>query len=137
MPDKLGPETTGPGKRMPGGQTSGTTRSQPVEPVVPASSRGFLKIGANDARGMPGSQRAALVRRGNELFNTGNFETAKRIFMTVRYSDGLIRLGNHYMKQGEVLEAFRMFWIAGDTRRVSEISEQMAMVIRKWLSEES
>ncbi|TVR68030.1 MAG: hypothetical protein EA427_11605 [Spirochaetaceae bacterium] len=111
-------------------------RAEQAERVVPASSRGFLKVSADDGKGMPGSQRAALVRRGNELFNAGNYDTAKRIFLTVRYSDGLIRLGNHYMGKGDVLEAFRMFWIAGDSRRVAEMTEQMAMVVRKWLREE-
>lgn len=119
---------------MPDKDPQGKTRG--AEQVVPASSRGFLKVGAEDGKGMPGSQRAALVRRGNELFNAGNYDTAKRIFLTVRYSDGLIRLGNHHMGKGEVLEAFRMFWIAGDTRRVAEMTEQMAMVVRKWLREE-
>ncbi len=104
--------------------------------VVPSSSRGFLKVGTDESRKIPGSQRAALIRRGNELFNNGEFAPAKRIFMTVRYSDGLIRLGNHYLKSGDKLEAFRMYWIAGDKRRVDEMAEQMAMVIRKWLREE-
>lgn len=85
---------------------------------------------------MPGSQRAALIRKGNELFNAGQYATAQRIFITVRYSDGLIRVGEQLMKQGDPLEAFRMFWIAGDSRRVAEMSEQMAMVIRKWLRDD-
>lgn len=56
--------------------------------------------------------------------------------MTVGYSDGLIRLGNRFSEEGNPLEAFRMFWLAGDTRRVSELSENMAKVIRKWLQED-
>lgn len=104
--------------------------------VVPNSSRGFLKVSAEEAATMPGSQRAALIRKGNEFFNAGQYATAQRIFITVRYSDGLIRVGEQLMKQGDPLEAFRMFWIAGDSRRVAEMSEQMAMVIRKWLRDD-
>lgn len=104
--------------------------------AIASSSRGFLKVGVDVGAGIPRSQRAALVRRGNELFNAGNYETAKRIFMTVRYSDGLIRLGNHLMQEGDPLEAFRMFWLAGDSRRIAEMTEQMAMVVRKWLRDD-
>lgn len=113
--------------------SSGVDRS---DGVIPSSSQGFLKVGAEDGRRMDGSQRSALIRRGNELFNNGDYATAKRIFITVRYSDGLIRVGNQCMKQGDTLEAFRLFWIAGDTRRVAEMTEQMAMVVRKWLHDD-
>ena len=103
---------------------------------VPQSSAAFLKVGADTSRQMPGSQRAALIRRGNELFNAGDIATATRIFVTVRYSDGLIRVGNTLFNKGETLEAFRMFWLAGDRRRIEELSEKMAMVIRKWLRDD-
>ena len=55
--------------------------------------------------------------------------------MTTRYADGLIRLGQHYWKIGEGLEAFRMFYLAGDKARVAELSERMALVIRRWIEE--
>lgn len=103
---------------------------------VGTSSEGFLKVGLQPGTAISREQRAALIRRGNELFNRNEIATAKRIFVTVRYSDGLIRLGNHLMEQGDPLEAFRMFWIAGDKRRVEEMTEKMAMVIRKWLRDD-
>jgi hypothetical protein len=103
---------------------------------VGTSSEGFLKVTAKEAGQLSSQDRAALIRRGNELYNKNDLATAKRIFMTVRYADGLIRLGNHYMKEGDPLEAFRMFWVAGDRRRIEEMSEQMAWVIRKWLRED-
>lgn len=104
---------------------------------VGTSSEGFLKVTARDASQIDRAQRAALIRRGNELFNAGSYEVAKRVFMTTRYSDGLIRLGNLYMKRGEPLEAFRMFYIAGDRGRIDEMAEQMAGVVRKWLREDT
>ncbi len=100
---------------------------------VKVSSAGFLKTGPGDPDTMDRSQRAALIRKGNELFNDGQYATAQRIFLTVRYSDGLIRLGNHHMKHGRPLDAFRLFWIAGDRRRVEEMTEKMAMIVRRWL----
>ena len=103
---------------------------------VGRSSDGFLKVRAEDGTSLSSQDRAALIRKGNELFNTRQLPAAKRIFMTVRYADGLIRLGNHYMNEGNPLEALRMFWLAGDRRRIEELSEQMAGVIRKWLRED-
>ena len=52
-------------------------------------------------------QRAALIRKGNELFNKGEFGLAQRIFITTKYSDGLIRIGDHFAKGGKPLEALR------------------------------
>ena len=103
---------------------------------VGSSSEGFLKVRADDGASLSSQDRAALIRKGNELFNKSQLPAAKRIFMTVRYADGLIRLGNHYMNEGNPLEALRMFWLAGDRRRIEELSEQMAGVIRKWLRED-
>jgi hypothetical protein len=103
---------------------------------VGVSSAGFLKVGSTDPDRIDRSQRAALIRKGNELFNNGQYETAQRIFLTVRYSDGLIRLGNYHMKHGRSLDAFRLFWIAGDRRRIAEMAEQMAGVVRRWLEED-
>ena len=103
---------------------------------VGSSSDGFLKVRATDGTSLSSRDRVALIRKGNEMFNRNELTAAKRIFMTVRYADGLIRLGNHYMNEGDPLEAFRMFWLAGDTRRITEMSEQMAGGIRKWLRED-
>lgn len=103
---------------------------------VGASSEGFLKVSTSDAQKISPGDRAALIRKGNERFNNNELAAAKRIFMTVRYADGLIRLGNHYMEAGDPLEAFRMFWLARDKRRIEEMTEQMAGVIRKWLHDD-
>lgn len=103
---------------------------------VGASSDGFLKVSATDGQNISSRDRVALIRKGNERFNNNDLAAAKRIFMTVRYADGLIRLGNHYMEAGDPLEAFRMFWLARDSRRIAEMTEQMAGVIRKWLRDD-
>lgn len=103
---------------------------------IGTTSDGFLKVGPQDGASLSAGDRVALIRKGNELFNGGNIAAARRVFMTVRYGDGLIRLGNHFMAQGDPLEAFRMFWLAGDTARINEMAEQMAWVIRKWLRDD-
>jgi len=96
---------------------------------------GFIKTtGRSEIE--PG-QRAALIRRGNELFNSGKFEEAKRIFVTTRYTDGLVRLGDYYYKQKEILEAFRMYWLAPDHHKTDYLIERMAGVVRGWLREDA
>ncbi len=104
-------------------------------PDVGQTSEGFLKVGPTTE--ISSSDRAALVRKGNEFFNQERFDAAKRVFLTVRYADGLVRLGDMYMNRGDPLEAFRMFWIAGDRGRIDEMAAQMAMVVRRWLSDGS
>jgi hypothetical protein len=99
------------------------------------AARGFVKT--TDRPALDGSQRAALIRRGNELFNTGKFEQAKRVFLTTHYSDGLIRLGDHYSKSNKPLEAFRMYWLAPDSHKTDYLVERMANVIREWLRQDS
>ena len=85
---------------------------------------------------MTGSQRAALIRKGNELFNSGRIEEAKRVFLTTHYSDGLRRLGDHYTKKKQPLEAFRMYWLAPDRSKVDYLIERMANVVREWVRED-
>jgi hypothetical protein len=96
---------------------------------------GFLKITQSQAAELPKEQRVALIRKGNELFNQKKYEMAKRIFLTTGYSDGLIRLGNFYLDQNMPLEAFRMYWLAPDHKKVQAMLEKTVAIIKKWLKE--
>lgn len=100
------------------------------------SSEAFLKVSREKLPPLTAQQRATLIRKGNELFNGGRIEEAKRIFLTAGYTDGLIRLGDFYYKKSQPLEAFRMYWLAPDSRKTEMIAEKMAAIIRKWLGEE-
>jgi hypothetical protein len=99
------------------------------------ASPGFIKTGRDRGPSISAAQRIALVRKGNELFNKGSVEQAKRIFLTARYTDGLVRVGDYYMKQNQPLEAFRMYWIAPDRHKSDYLLERMAGIIRSWLAE--
>jgi hypothetical protein len=103
------------------------------EKIPPAP--GFIKVGADRRPSLSSQQRTTLIRKGNELYNQGKLVEAQRIFLTAGYSDGLIRLGEHYQKRKKPLEAFRMFWQAGDSARTEPMIEKMAGVIRHWLNE--
>ncbi|MBN2551159.1 MAG: hypothetical protein JXB06_00255 [Spirochaetales bacterium] len=96
---------------------------------------GFLKISESRAAEMSKEQRVALIRKGNDLFNQKKYDLAKRIFLTAGYSDGLIRLGNLYMDQNMPLEAFRMYYLAPDRKKVDALLEKTVEIIKKWLKE--
>jgi len=96
---------------------------------------GFLKITESRAAQMSKEQRVALIRKGNDLFNQKKYDLAKKIFLTTGYSDGLIRLGNLYMNQNMPLEAFRMYWLAPDRKKVDAMLEKTVGIIKKWLQE--
>ena len=95
----------------------------------------FLRVGKQESSSLPREKRVALIRKGNELFNDGNIELAKRIFLTTRYTDGLVRLGDYYYEQKQPLEAFRMYYAAPYRRRTGVMVEQMAQIIKEWLRE--
>ncbi len=100
---------------------------------------GFTKTSAPEERTRPSlssEQRTTLIRKGNELFNNGDYETARRIFVTVGYTDGLIRLGDLYYKQNKPLAAFQMYRLAPDSAKTARMIERMALVLRTWLLED-
>ena len=96
---------------------------------------GFLKIGVSGKRDLAPGDRAALIRKGNQFFNSGNVELAKRIFISTGYSDGLIRVGDRCMEQGKPMEALRLYWLAPAPDKVDNFMEKTAGILRKWLQE--
>ncbi len=96
---------------------------------------GFLKISAERPAALTKEKRAALIRKGNELFNKGDLGLAQRIFITTKYSDGLIRIGDLYVKGGKPLEALRAYWLAPAPEKTAAIVEKIAQVMKQWLAE--
>jgi len=82
-----------------------------------------------------GSDKAALNRKGNMLFNSGDIEGARRIFMTTGYSDGLSRVGDYYKSQNRLIEALRMYRIAPDRNKAEPLIEQLASIIHQLIEE--
>ena len=83
-----------------------------------------------------GSQKAALNRKGNQLFNEGNIEGARRVFLTTGYSDGLSRVGDYYKSKNRPLEALRMYWLAPNRKKTESLIEQTAYIIQSMIHEE-
>jgi hypothetical protein len=80
-------------------------------------------------------QKVALNRKGNILYNEGNIEDARRIFLTTGYSDGLVRIGDFYRSKGRVLDALRMYWIAPDKKKSESIIIELSEIIKSMIHE--
>jgi hypothetical protein len=76
------------------------------------------------------AQKAALNRKGNLLYNAGDIEAARRIFLTTGYSDGLSRIGDQYRSQGRLLDALRMYLIAPDRSKAEPIMMKCAALLQ-------
>jgi hypothetical protein len=94
----------------------------------------FAKTSAKP--GLDGAVKASLNRRGNVLFNQGDVEGARRIFITTGYSDGLRRIGGYYQSQGRLLDALKMYWIAPDRGKSEPIIIRLSEIIRHLINEE-
>jgi hypothetical protein len=97
--------------------------------------KGFIKTTVSSS--IDGDTKAALNRKGNVLFNAGDAEGAKRIFLTTGYSDGLSRVGDYYKSRGQMLEALKMYWIAPDRTKAEPIIQQLSEIIRHFIKEEA
>ncbi|MDR3333299.1 MAG: hypothetical protein LBT13_00205 [Treponema sp.] len=82
------------------------------------------------------TQKVMLNRKGNVLYNSGDIEGARRIFLTTGYSDGLTRIGDYYKSQGRNLDALRMYWIAPDHKKSEMIIRQLSALIQNLIHEE-
>ncbi len=96
---------------------------------------GFLKTSSPDRSALSSAQRVALIRKGNELFNAGKVDQAKRVFIATGYGDGLIRIGDYYLGKQDALEALRMYWMAPAPDKAERILESTAGILRKWIEE--
>jgi hypothetical protein len=98
------------------------------------NNEGFQKTTAKPV--IDGAQKAALNRKGNMLYNSGDVEGARRIFLTTGYTDGITRIGDYYKSQGNNLDALRMYWIAPDKQKSEAIIMELSALIQNLLHEE-
>jgi hypothetical protein len=94
----------------------------------------FIKSGVK--AGLDSAVKVSLNRRGNALFNEGDVEGARRIFITTGYSDGLCRIGDYYQSKGRLLDALKMYWIAPDRGKSEPIIIRLSEIIRNLMNEE-
>ena len=96
---------------------------------------GFIKVSDNPVTGLTSEQKVILNRRANEMFNKGNIEDARRIYITTGYSDGLTRVGNYYLSKNQSLKALKAYTLAHNKRDAKPIYEDIAKVISALLKE--
>ena len=96
---------------------------------------GFLKVVAPAKTEVDPARKAALIRKGNQLFNDGDIETARKIFLTLGYTDGISRVGDHYYRKNNYFEAYRLYSLAPAPEKQQELIGRMAGVVREWLNE--
>jgi hypothetical protein len=106
-------------------------------PFVRFVEEGFIKTGDTPRVDLRQEAKVGLNRKGNELFNSGEIESARRLFQTTGYSDGLIRVGDRYMEESRPVDALKMYWLAKDRRRSGELIEKIARIIQNFLAEEA
>lgn len=90
---------------------------------------GFIKVTDKPIQGLSSEQKVVLNRKGNVLFNEGKFDAACRIFVTTGYSDGLVRVGDLYMKQNKPLLALKYYMLAKNKAKSESIYEKISNVI--------
>jgi hypothetical protein len=83
-----------------------------------------------------GSEKAALNRKGNMLFNSGDIEGARRIFMTTGYSDGISRVGDYYKSMNRPIEALRMYWLAPDRTKCEPLIMRLSGIIQQLIEDD-
>jgi hypothetical protein len=82
------------------------------------------------------AQKAELIRRGNTLFNEGRFFDAGRVFTTVGYKTGLIRLGDLFYFEKEMpLVAYGFYRNANHRPMLDKIGEGFVFALKCLLYE--
>lgn len=94
-----------------------------------SSNSGFIKVTDSPVKGLNSEQKALLNRKGNFLLNSGKIEEARRIFITTGYSDGLIRIGDIYLKKNKAIDALKLYLLAHDKRKAEMLTEKIASVV--------
>ncbi len=86
---------------------------------------------------MDSRERAALIRRGNELFNEGKIKEAIEIFVKTSYKDGIHRVGDFYFYDKRMpLIALKFYRMAGDKGKIDEIMMRMVYALGRWIGED-
>ncbi len=96
---------------------------------------GLIKTADLPTPGVEADRKVKLNRKGNELFNGGDTEAARRIFQTTGYSDGLIRVGDRYLGERRPIDALKMYRLARDEKGSEALIATAAIVIQNILQE--
>lgn len=83
------------------------------------------------------AQRAELIRRGNQLFNEGKYFDAGRVYSTVGYKAGLIRLGDlFYFDKQMPLVAYGFYRKAAHKPMLEKIGDSFVFALKCLLADD-
>lgn len=89
-----------------------------------------------DQPNLDSETKTALIRKGNECMNRGDYEMAERIFVTAAYADGLKRLAEFYFrKKKNIKKTLELYRLAGG-KEEEAMYELIAMGIKRLLAED-
>ncbi|MFA6855612.1 MAG: hypothetical protein WCR31_00250 [Treponema sp.] len=97
---------------------------------------GFIKVTDSPVLSLTSEQKAVLNRKGNILYNQGDIESARRIFVTTGYSDGLTRIGDAYMQKKEGIKALKQYVLAHNVKKSEPVYADLAKIISIILKED-
>ena len=100
------------------------------------TSEGFIKTTDEPVKSLTSEQKVILNRKGNVLFNQGDYLNAQRLFITTGYSDGLSRIGDTYMKSNKELRALKLYWLAHNKRKSEPLIQKAAGLLSMLINEE-
>ena len=87
---------------------------------------------------MDQKERIELIRRGNELFNSGDIKRASALFIKTSYRDGLTRIADYlYFDKRQPLNALPYYRMVNRHDRVNEIFERMVFALGRLLGKEA
>ncbi|MGL5255139.1 MAG: hypothetical protein ACRC9L_09140 [Brevinema sp.] len=86
---------------------------------------------------MDQTERAMLIRRGNELLNTGDTKNALKIFLATDYKDGIARVASIFEhEKRDPVSAIKLYKKAGLNGNVEHLAYTIAQVLRRLLAED-
>ena len=94
---------------------------------------GFLRTTRPQPPQIPSDLKVQLIRKGNDLFSRGEYEQAKKIFVSTLYTDGMVRVGDYYAKKKDYLSAFQMYKLAPAPPQAEAMVQKLTTVLRNWL----
>lgn len=95
----------------------------------------FIKVTDSPLPNLSAEQKVILNRKGNELFNNGKFDDARRLFIATGYSDGLTRLGDEEIKKNHELDALKLYYLAHNKRKSEPLVEKVSNLISMLLDD--
>ena len=96
----------------------------------------MIKKGNSKKKKVDSATRSKLIRKGNQFFLEGKILAAEKIFIVVDYKDGLVRLGDYYLKNKNLYKSAEMYFLSENQSKIDAFCKKSALIIEKFLNED-